>query len=54
MNLVFTLKRGEIAVELLIARSEHQAGIEILGDGITFKQGFSPAKFDSESIVSLV
>ena len=26
MNLVFTLKRGEIAVELLIARSEHQAG----------------------------
>ena len=30
------------------------AGIEILGEGITFKQGFSPAKFDSESIVSLV
>ena len=30
------------------------AGFEILGDGITFRQGFSPAKFDSESIVSLV
>jgi len=30
------------------------AGFEILGDGVTFKQGFAPEKFDSESIVSLV
>lgn len=30
------------------------AGFEILGEGITFKQGYTPAKFDSESIVSLV
>ena len=30
------------------------AGFEILGDGVTFKQGYSPDKFDSESIVSLL
>lgn len=30
------------------------AGFEILGEGVTFKQGFTSAKFDSESIVSLV
>lgn len=30
------------------------AGFEILGAGVTFKQGFTPEKFDSESIASLV
>ena len=30
------------------------AGFEILGDGVMFKQGYSPDKFDSESIVSLM
>ena len=30
------------------------AGFEILSDGATFKQGFTPEKFDSESIVSLI
>lgn len=30
------------------------AGFEILGDGLTFKQGYSSDKFDSESMASLV
>lgn len=30
------------------------AGFEILGDGVTFKQGYSQEKFDSESMASLV
>jgi len=30
------------------------AGFEILGEGATFNQGFTPEKFDSESIASLV
>ncbi len=30
------------------------AGFEILNEGITFKQGYDPAKFDAESLSSLV
>ena len=44
---------GSASVRLLNEMAT-TAGFEILGDGIAFRQGFSPAKFDSESIVSLV
>lgn len=30
------------------------AGFEILGEGVTFKQGYDPAKFDAEALASLV
>lgn len=38
----------------LLGEMAETAGFEILGNGVTFKQGYLPEKFDSESIASLV
>ena len=41
------------SVKLLNAMAA-EAGFEILGDGVTFKQGYTPEKFDADAIATLV
>ena len=41
------------SVKLLNAMAA-EAGFEILGDGVTFKQGYTPEKFDADAIGTLV
>lgn len=41
------------SVKLLNAMAA-EAGFEVLGEGVTFKQGFTPDKFDSDGLAALI